>query len=260
MKFAELKLYRYLRNIYQRIFALFLSSNLIQLAICFQTDKWGGHYYAKHYQKYFRPLRRKKLNIFEIGVGGYASPVRGGASLRMWKAYFPKSTIYSIDIYDKKALEEKRIKIFQGSQDDPTFLKEVVNLMQGGVDIIIDDGSHINESIIKSFEILFPLLNENGVYVAEDLQTSYWPGFGGDSEDLINSNTAMNYFKKLADSLNYKELIKPGYVPTYFDKNITSIHFYHNIVFIFKGANTEESNRIKNNSTNQKRIVGSQKS
>ena len=51
----------------------------------------------------------------------------------------------------------------------------------------------------------------------------------------------MNYFKNLADSLNYMEFMKAGYEPTYFDKNIIAIHFYHNLIFIFKGVNDEES-------------------
>jgi len=229
--------------------------NLIILATLFGTDKWGGHWYAAHYQKYFSQWRHKKLNLLEIGVGGYGNPNLGGQSLRMWKTYFSKAKIYSIDIYDKK-LQENRIKIFQGNQDDPAFLKQVVGSMEGGVDIIIDDGSHINSHIIKSFEVLFPLLNDGGIYVVEDVQTSYWPGFGGNSEDLTNSNTAMNYFKKIVDGLNYRELIRPGYVPTYFDQSISAIHFLHSMIFIFKGDNTEESSILKNNSTSEKWVLG----
>jgi cephalosporin hydroxylase len=235
---------------------LIYRNDLIMLAKLFGTDKWGGHWYAAHYQKYFSQWRHKKLNLFEIGVGGYDNPNFGGQSLRMWKTYFSKSNIYSIDIHDKKNLQENRIKIFQGSQDDPAFLKRVVGSMEGGVDIIIDDGSHINSHIIKSFEILFPLLNDGGIYVVEDVQTSYWPGLGGNSEDLTNSNTAMNYFKKIVDGLNYRELIRPGYMPTYFDQNICAIYFLHNMIFIFKGANTEESHILKNNSTSEKWVLG----
>lgn len=247
---------RFLKKLYRRILGMVYRHDLIKLATLFRTDKWGGHWYIPQYQRYFSALRHKKLNLFEIGVGGYENPNGGGRSLRMWKFYFPNSQIYSIDIYDKKKLQEDRIKIFQGSQDDPAFLRQVVDSMEGGVDIIIDDGSHINQHIIKSFEILFPLLNDAGIYVVEDVQTSYWPGLGGDSEDLINSNTAMNYFKKLADGLNWREFICPGYAPTYFDQNITAIHFYHNLIFIFKGSNTELSNILKNNSTSDSWVLG----
>lgn len=218
--------------------------NLIDLAIRYGTDKWNCHWYVRHYQRHFRHLRRKRLKLLEIGVGGYGSPRQGGASLRMWKEYFPHAMIYGIDIYDKKALEEDRIRIFQGSQDDPSFLGEVVG-ETGALDIVIDDGSHINEHVIKSFNFLFPHLSDESIYVVEDTQTSYWRNFGGSSTDLDNRDTTMGYFKSLIDGLNYEEFTRPGYVPTYFDTHITGMSFYHNLVFIFKGSNTEGSNLVK---------------
>lgn len=219
--------------------------DLIELAIRYGTDKWNSHWYIRHYQRHFRRLRRKRLKLLEIGVGGYGSPYQGGASLRMWKAYFPHAMIYGIDIYDKKAFEEDRIRIFQGSQDDPSFLNEVVREV-GGLDIVIDDGSHINEHVIKSFQFLFPLLNDRAIYVVEDTQTSYWPNFGGSSIDHDNRDTIMGYFKSLIDGLNHEEFIRPGYAPSYFDTHIAGMSFYHNLVFIFKGSNTEGSNLNKN--------------
>lgn len=182
----------------------------------------------------------------EIGVGGYSNPRSGGHSLRMWKHYFKKGEIFGLDIYDKSALEEDRIKIFKGSQVDQSLLNNITD-KTGEFDIIIDDGSHINEHVINTFQILFPKLKDGGIYVVEDTQTSYWPDYGGDSEDLRNPNTQMNYFKNLTDSLNHMEFIKPGYQKNYFDQKIVSIHFYHNLIFIYKGENNETSNILKEN-------------
>ncbi|HEY5345945.1 MAG TPA: hypothetical protein VIK62_06335 [Verrucomicrobiae bacterium] len=53
--------------------------------------------------------------------------------------------------------------------------------------------------------------------------------------------------KSLVDGLNHEEFIKPGYVPSYYDQNITGLHFYHNLVFIQKGRNAEGSNLVRNN-------------
>jgi len=225
---------------------LFFGKNLTKLAIIYNTDKWGSHYYTPHYQKHFKTFKYKKIKLLEIGVGGYDLPNKGGNSLRMWKRYFPFGKIFSLDIYDKSLQEEKRIKIFQGSQIDYTFLNDVVKKI-GQIDIIIDDGSHINEHVIKSFKYLFPKLKEGGIYVIEDTQTSYWSDFGGDSKDLKNPKTIMNYFKQLTDCLNYKELIIKDYEPNFYDKNILSIHFYHNLIFIYKGNNNEESNILIDN-------------
>ncbi len=217
------------------------ADDLDKLGRIYGTDKVGTHNYTPHYKLHFERFRDKGINLLEIGVGGYEKPFSGGKSLRMWKKYFPSGNIFSIDIYDKSALQEERIKIFRGSQVDREFLNGVCDEI-GGIDIIIDDGSHINEHVIESFKILFPKLNDGGIYVIEDTNTSYWPEYGGDSNNLENPATSMNFFKKLTDSLNHKEFLMPRYKPTYYDENIVSIHFYHNIIFIYKGRNEEKSN------------------
>lgn len=230
-----------------KILKLVYTFNLNKLGLMFGTDKAIGHYYLPHYQKHFRPYKFKKIKLLEIGVGGYENPNYGGHSLRMWKSYFKKAQIYAFDIHNKLPLQEKRIKIFQGSQVDHSFL-DILIKKTGKLDIIIDDGSHINQHVITTFKALFPHLKDGGIYVIEDTQTSYWKDYGGDSEVLNNPNTIMNYFKGLTDGLNNKEFDKPGYNATYFDLKIVSMHFYHNLIFIYKGNNDEPSNLIKNNS------------
>lgn len=228
------------------IFGLLFGYDLTRLALALGTDKAGQHYYTQHYERHFKPLRWKRLNILEIGIGGYESPIRGGESLRLWKYYFPNSRVFGIDIYDKSFHNEHRIKTFQGSQVDEEFLNSVISEI-GSVDIIIDDGSHLNKHVIRTFELLFPKLSQNGIYVVEDLQTSYWEGevAGNEwdgSKDLNAPHTSMNFFKRLVDCLNYEEFIFDDYQPSYYEKNIISMHFYHNLLFIYKGSNNEGSN------------------
>lgn len=229
-KFQALK-FRYIQYL---IYRIFIGSNLKMLALVYNTDKWGTHWYAMHYENHFSKLRNRKLTILEIGVGGYNNPELGGGSLRMWRTYFPRSRIFGIDIYDKSPHNEKRIKTFKGSQVDQQFLDNVINEIISP-DIIIDDGSHINSHVLFTFNYLFPKLKKDGIYVIEDVQTSYWEKFGGSSHELINENTIMGFFKGRIDGLNYNEFEKENYEPSYFDKNIESIHFYHNIVFVKKG-------------------------
>lgn len=229
----------------QRFLTLRYRHNLPKLAQLWGTDKEGGHFYGQHYQHHFAPRKNQPLHLLEIGIGGYDNPQAGGESLRMWKSYFPKAQIYGLDLYDKSAHTEKRIKTFQGSQIDEAFLQDVVRQM-GHVDILIDDGSHYNAHVIQTFQVLFPLLAPNGIYVVEDTQTSYWvdvlgQSWGGDP-DLCAPHTSMNFFKSRVDGLNYEEFTLPGYVPTYFDQHIVAMHFYHNLIFIYKGVNREGSN------------------
>jgi hypothetical protein len=225
--------------------SLIYRKNLRQLALAFGSDKEGLHFFAGHYQRHFEHLRRCSVNLLEIGIGGFQNPQKGGNSLRMWKAYFPKGRIFGLDIFDKSPHDEGRIKTFKGSQVDEEFLKKVVNEI-GELDIIVDDGSHQNEHVIQTFKILFPFLKPYGIYVIEDLQTSYWDEVWGEkwggSSDLKAPHTSMNFLKGLVDGLNYEEFTIGQYNPSYFDRNIIAIHFYHNIAFIMKGENNEGSN------------------
>ncbi len=161
----------------------------------------------------------------------------------MWRDYFTRATIVGIDIHNKMALAENRIRIFQGSQDDPAFLRRVSDEV-GGFTLIIDDGSHISAHIRTSFQVLFPMLAEDGIYAVEDLQASYWAEHGGANDPEDDAETSMGFFKRLADGLNFREFDQPGYRPTYEDLNVVALHFYHNLVFVQKGRNDELSNIV----------------
>lgn len=227
----------------------FFSGDLDLLAAYYKTDKRSEmHNYASIYQQYFNRLRMKPVRLLEIGVGGDNHPGKGGASLRMWRDFFYRGMVYGIDQHPKRFLDEKRIRTYQGKQEDLVFLNRTLKEI-GALDIVIDDGGHINSHVIKSFQTIFPLMSPEGIYAIEDIQTSYWPGLGGDSRNLSHADTVMGYFKGLTDGLNYRERINPGYMPTYFDQNIKSIHFYHNMIFIIKGKNDQGSLFIQDNQT-----------
>ena len=215
--------------------------DLTALAKHFKTDKWGNHYYTPHYQRHFEYLREQPIRLLEIGIGGYARAKDGGASLRMWKHFFPNGQIVGLDIEDKSFVEEERIKVYQGDQSDPDLLRRI-HEESGPFDVIIDDGSHRVWHVLPSFQTLFPLLKDDGIYVIEDIQSSYWPEWGG-SEDLNSTETSMGLCKRLADGLNYEEFVDEAYEPTYTDTHVVGVHFYHNLVFVQKGTNKEGTKR-----------------
>ncbi len=178
------------------------------------------------YENYFENLRDKKLNILEIGVDK-------GDSLRLWREYFINSNICGLDI-DKKNFEIQNVEIYQGDQNDKKLLDTIAK-KYGKFDIIIDDGSHVSNHIINSFNHLFDHLSQDGIYIVEDLQTSYIPRYGGSRINLIKKDSSMNFFKSLSDSINYEDFDRPFFKKKRFDGLVKSIHFHQNIVFIFKG-------------------------
>ena len=77
-----------------------LASDLTELAIEFRTDKWGVHRYTPHYERHLQHLRRESFTLLELGIGGYKKRRRSGASMKMWRWFFPKATIVQGDAYD----------------------------------------------------------------------------------------------------------------------------------------------------------------
>ena len=202
------------------------------------SDKIGGHDYIGTYARFFSKYRNRRISLLEIGVGGYDQST-GGKSLLLWEAYFPRARVVAIDVFDKTKLSRGRIRVYQCSQIDEKGLHEIAS-RHGPFDIVIDDGSHLNEHQIRSFEILFLLMKEEGLYVVEDTQTSYWPAYGGGSIGSPGySSSATNYFKGLVDGLNHVEYLPSARAAAGpFREQISGIYFQHNLVVLVKGKNT----------------------
>jgi len=233
----------------------FFPLSLSFLCKFYKSDKWGVHFYTPVYEKLFGRLRYKTIKFLEIGVGGFEDRYSGGNSIFLWKSYFPFASMSFVDVVDKTHFSRKRVKVFHGSQGDSTFLERVAH-ESGMFDIIIDDGSHINEHQIETFKTLFPFLKDDGVYVVEDTQTSYWPSFGGgglETEEYRKSCT--RFFLDLVDGLNYGEFLDENYIPSEFNKKITEISFLHNLIIIKKGDNEQESVLTKPNTSKLRQSI-----
>lgn len=189
------------------------------------VHKW--HHYIPIYDHYFSNFKDKKIKFLEIGVGK-------GGSLQMWRTYFGKDAIiYGIDINPEcKKFNTETEKVRIGSQIDKNFLESVIMEM-GGVDIILDDGSHQMKHIPKTLEYLFPYLNFNGIYMIEDLHTAYWKGYGGGY--YSNSNFFKYTMKIVHDMHHWYHTKKLNH--SSISKNCSSIHIYDSIVVLNKNKN-----------------------
>lgn len=222
-------------------------TTLREIALKHGTDKAGGstdpgrHEYCEAYEQFLGHLRWHtdsagitRPNVFtllELGVGGEEHPDRGGQSLRTWREYFPHARIHGVDLYEK-TFQVPGCEIHMGSQDDVDFLQNLIKKI-GHPEVIIDDASHVNIMTVSSFMILFPMLKPGGIYVVEDVHTSYWERiYGGGWHTL----TAMEYFKHQADGLNemhWRESKPCHWLPDLMP-GIESITFFKEIIFIRK--------------------------
>lgn len=207
-------------------------SSLDALAAQYGSDKWGAlHFYTPHYERHFAPLRHEPVKILEIGIGGYEHHDQGGESLHMWQRFFPRGLVYGLDLFPKPGVTGPRIRTIAGDQNNPTFLRELAE-KEGPFDIIVDDGSHVNEHVRTSFESLFRYVRPGGFYVIEDLHTAYWPAFGGELPPGSPATT-IGLLKDLLDDQHRCELIDHDILPP--ADHPSDISIYHNLAVLRKG-------------------------
>lgn len=127
---------------------------LLKLAQKYGTDK-AGHGYIPHYEAHL-PERPKR--ILEIGC-------LTGASLRMWREYFPDAEIHCLDLFEehKEPTDITSVIYWKGSQTDQYILEQLRRIE---FDVIIDDGSHNSVDQLVSF---WSLIGATKLYVCEDL-------------------------------------------------------------------------------------------
>lgn len=199
-----------------------------QIADQFNCDKANGHVYHEIYPLYIEQFRDKEFTLFEIGIDQ-------GKSFELWKQYFPLAKIYGMDI--GKEFKTDRGEVFKGDQSKLEDLKQVTDQI-GKCELIIDDGSHFPEHQILTFEYLFnDVLTNNGVYIIEDTECSYWHPQRKIYDYPSGYLNLIDYFTKYNHKVNHQY--------NGFDNslNIKTITFGPNCIIITKGdINDNEKN------------------
>jgi hypothetical protein len=190
------------------------------------VHKW--HHYLPVYDRFLAPYgdRAMPVRLLEIGVSS-------GGSIELWRNYFgPSAIIAGIDTNASCAAFDGQAGMIRiGSQDDAAFLHRVVAEM-GGVDIVIDDGSHMAAHQCASFEILYPLLDNGGLYIVEDLHTSYWAEFEG---GYGLPGTFISHCKSLIDDMHHW-YHDQGELNAASRSSVAAMHIYDSMVILEKAA------------------------
>lgn len=198
--------------------------------------KWEHYFeiYDRLFQEFMETRIKhsdSKVKFLEIGVD------RGG-SMRLWQNLLQgQADIWGIDINPKCAeIDNVGAIVRIGSQDDGEFLKKVVAEM-GKLHIVLDDGSHASKHIIKSFQTLFPIMEENGIYIIEDVHASYWNywSLGG---GLRRRRSAIEYFKVKLDEIHqpyFRGKARSRHFKESPIEGIDSIEFFDSIIVVRKG-------------------------
>jgi hypothetical protein len=210
------------------------------LAVSAGTDKSSlFHNYTKVYSQYFSKVKDAPIKFLEIGIFK-------GNSFKFWEKYFTQADLHFIDITNQYIqYYSKRSKYHYMDQSNIRQLREF-GAEHGMFDVILDDGGHTMNQQIASFIALFPFVKSGGLYIIEDLHTSYWHSYNGSGDNgYAGEGTAVGYLKNLVDHVNY-----PGAVSecadinklteeqkekmNYLRDNIESIRFYTSVCIIEK--------------------------
>ena len=158
-------------------------SELAQLCQHHGSDKGANgdvqslHNYTDFYEILFAPNRTGIRHVLECGIGrdGPGEKAKGtngypGASLRVWRDYFPNAQIVGVDILPNVLFTEERIQTYCVDQTDPNSIAAFLNKLDDRkFDYIIDDGLHEYHAGITFFESVAEWLSDDGIYIIEDI-------------------------------------------------------------------------------------------
>jgi len=136
----------------------------------YKTDKCPQikHHFTEFYDEMFRYRRDTVKKVVEIGIGNMHPYYVKGASLYMWREYFPNARIYGADIDPNLLFEEDRIKTILCDQTKSEDLGNLIKITGDDIDLFIDDGLHTPESQVFTCLTILPLVSKDTIYVIED--------------------------------------------------------------------------------------------
>ena len=150
---------------------------LCEIAHRYKTDKCPQvyHDYTPFYFDLFEKRRMGIKKVLEVGIGGsrMLRVVPGyvlGASLKMWRDFFPNAQVFGADIARSSLFEDERIKTFYCDERKKNDLLELIKQTGTDIDLFIDDASHLARNQFFLFKTVFPILDKGVVYIIEDVK------------------------------------------------------------------------------------------
>ena len=152
-----------------------METELCKLALKYGADKCPqiNHMYTPFYYEYLKDKKYSIKKVLEFGVGNnsiipFIPGYKPGASLRMWRDFFPNAQIYGADIAKEAIFTEDRITTFYANEFEKESVEKLITKTGSDIDLFIDDADHHTNRQIDLCEILMPLLKKDVIYIIED--------------------------------------------------------------------------------------------
>ena len=165
-------------------------TELCDLCKKYGTDKgpremngWG---YSPIYHSWLEKRRLEVKRVLEVGICGYRDIPNNvvGASLYVWRDYFPNAEIFGIDNDGKFIFTDERIHTFQADAYSPVQMNAAMQAFgPEKFDFIVDDAVHDPVPQICLLNFLWPYLADDGIYAMEDVCPYKVPD--GDMDNML---------------------------------------------------------------------------
>ena len=163
-------------------------TELCKIAYKYGTDKCPQlkHSYTPFYYQLLKDKKNSFKKILELGVGHYRGMQENewiydpglnrqyhrGASLYMWRDFFPNALVFGADNRPETVFEDERIKTFLCDERKKEDLAALIEKTGSDIDLVVDDASHHVEDQIFAAKTLLPLLAKDVIYIIEDVNHS----------------------------------------------------------------------------------------
>lgn len=158
---------------------------LCKLAYKYGTDKCPRikHNFTPYYYSIFKSMRKSVKLFFEMGIGFYQDMQKvdktydpnlkrwyhKGASLKMWRDFFPNAQVVGADLRHQTLFKDERIDTYLCDERDPKQVNNLLKKIGEKIDIFIDDGSHNKDLQVLLAKTALPLLKRDVIYIIEDV-------------------------------------------------------------------------------------------
>lgn len=192
-----------------------MKNDLFNIGLRYETDK-TTHFFLHHYDKILNHIRYEPIKMLEIGV-------YKGASIKMWREYFPNAELHCIDINHVDFSDLKNVTMHVVDCDHKEELKSLSEKL-GEFNVIIDDGGHTMKQQQNALEVFWPKVKKNGIFIMEDMHTSIknlYPSHNIENQpstyelfesiinnkDFYSSYISLNSFDEIKKSVDVAEII-----------------------------------------------------
>jgi hypothetical protein len=192
-------------------------------------DKTTTHRYQELYGNHLLPLIRKyhkknqTIKFLEIGLGCDKGK-HYGAGIDIWKHIFAASDELWVSDFDEICVDNaiksgalNGVHSLKGNQEFDDVMSKWVDETKGDFNVIIDDGGHLSQHIIKTFYYMFDkALAPGGYYFIEDMQVNgFFPMETKDGKKIVLMEVIAGWTQEIIFGHYTKESLKGKQVPGY---------------------------------------------